>query len=177
MNLTFQLFTGIGCSDPSGCSIIFDKDAVFQYFPSNTSNYFIPLNGDVTFNYSDGTQYVSSATYSNTWINYQDVWKYNVSFDAKVSLNKTFANIKFKDDNKTSDCTLKIKKIENETFVLSTEKASVLFVYGSNFQYNGNNVTSNSNNNIFGFGNRVGSVKTHEVTSTTPLILMFLEKT
>lgn len=178
LNVAFKIFSGIGCSEPNGCSIFFDKDATFQYFPSNSSNYFFTLNGDIDFNYSDESNFKSTPLYtSNNWVDYQDVWRYNVSFDAKVDATKIFAAISLLNNTATtSNSTLKIKKIANETVSVSTEKDSVLFVHGSNFQYNGNNVTSNSVTQVFGYGNRIGASRTHEIVATTPLTLIFLEK-
>jgi hypothetical protein len=176
LKVAVKIFSGIGCSEPNGCSIFFDKDATFHYFPSNNSNYFLTLNGEIDFHYSDGTSFKSVPLYtSNNWLNYQDTWKYDASFDAKVSASQIFASLSIL-NNTAIGTTLKIKKIENETVTLFTDKASALFVYGSNFQYNGNNVTSNSATKMFGYGNNLGSEKTHEIVATTPLTLMFLEK-
>ena len=177
LKLAVKTFSGIGCVNPDGCSIIFDKNTLFQTFPSNTSNYFLTINGAIDFNYSDGTKLTSIPLYtSNNWTSYQDVWKYDTSFDAKISGSSDFVAINLQGNTTTSNCTLQIKKIENESFSFSTDKSSALFVFGTNYQYNGNTVTSNTVNKLSGYGNSLGNTKTHEIVATTPLTLIFLEK-
>ena len=178
LNVAVKLFNGLGCTQEDGCSIFFDKDATFHYFPSNVSNYFITLNGTINFDYSDGSSLTSVPIYnSNSWSDYQDVWRYDVSFDAKINRYSYFLSMSLLNNTTTTaNSTLKIKKIENETFSFSTGNSSVLFVYGLDYQYNGNTVNSNGVNKISAYGNKSGNTKTHEIIATTPLTLIFLEK-
>lgn len=180
---SFQIFNRGNCIIPSGCPLIFDKkdrNSVAQYIPSNTLNYIVVLEGSATTEYSDWRTNTHSFIYnSSSWLEYQDVWRYDTSVNFLLNeSNTTVARIKLLNNSNssifTSDCTLKIRKIENETVEINTDKESNLYVYGYNFSYNG--VAINSSRPVYGYNNKQNNSTTHLIVATTPLKLLFLEK-
>jgi hypothetical protein len=173
---SFRIFDGSKCSIPGKCSIVFDANSTFQYFPSNTHHYLLTLSGSLTFNYYNGSNVVSSEIYSsNAWTDYQEEWQYENPFIAYVNSNTIFACINISNSSLTkADCTLKTKRIENESFSFSTDKESVLFVYGANYSYNGNQHSANTR--VSAYVNETGNIATHTITASTPVSLMYLEK-
>jgi hypothetical protein len=178
IGINFRIFDGSNCSISGGCSIIFDKNAPHQYLPSNNTNYIINLSGTFNISYYDGSVVTCSPIYtSNSWSDYQDVWRYDLPFTAYVNSDTVLAIINIANSSLvTSECSLKIKKIENETVSISTDKDSTLVVHGLNYSYNGENQTPAPSSKIKIFKNDSGNTSTHEIAATTPLTLMFLEK-
>lgn len=172
----FQIFDGSKCSLPGRCLVQFDRNSTFQYFPSNTHNYFLMLNGSLNINYHNGNNVVAVSSYSsNVWVDYQDNWEYSNPFVAYVNSDTLFACINIANNSMTTaDFTLKAKKLENETFSFSTDKESVLFVYGANHSYNGNPHSANARVSVY--VNDAGNTATHNITASTPVSLMYLEK-
>lgn len=178
LSVGFRTFEGTGCPVAEGCSVIFDANSSVQYFPSNTTHYHILLRGELNLKYSDGSaQTIDSIYSSNNWTAYQDIWRYGVGFDGKIQQNSTFAVLSLLNNSATSsECTLQVKTIENETFSFNTDKLSVLFVCGFDHQYNGNTVNANGKFKISGYRNLSGNTTTHEIVATTPITLVLLEK-
>lgn len=178
LNVGFRTFSGANCPVVQGCTISFDSNSSIQYFPSNVSNFLILLDGTLVVDYADGSGTVETPLYkSNNWTQYQDKWKYNVACDAKVLEGATLASISLLNNTATSaNCNLQVKTIQNESFTFSTDKTSVLLIYGSDHVYNGNNINTNGVVKTSGYRNIVGNVATHDIVATGPLTLIFLEK-
>lgn len=173
---SFRVFDGSKCSIPGKCSVVFDANSTFQYFPSNTHNYLLTLSGSLNINYYNSSNVVSSSIYnSNTWTDYQEQWQYDNPFVAYVNSDTIFACISIANSSLTkADCTLKVKKLENESFSFSTDKESVLFIYGANYSYNDNSHSANAKVSVY--KNDAGNTVSHNITASTPISLMYLEK-
>jgi hypothetical protein len=178
ISASFRTIDGSKCTIPGKCSIIFDKNSSFQYFPSNATHFILNLSGTFDISYHDGSVVTSSPIYtSNNWTNYQELWRYDVPFTSFVTKDTVLVCINIANSSLlTSQCTLKVKTIENETYSFSTDKQSTLFVYGLNYNYNDELQSPDKNSKLKVFANALGNTKTHKIDATTPVSLIFLEK-
>lgn len=170
----FTTYTPGNCSVPEGCSITFDPQSQFQYFPSNATNYMLTVDGTVECLYEDNSVYNANIAYSNNWSSYIDSWDYDKSVVVRVN-NGVFLHITTENVN-TSQCTFRAAKIQNESVSHTTDKKTFLYVRGENFLVNGEEKRSSNSNNMFITAYPAGNTTTYTITAnSTPVMVALIE--
>jgi hypothetical protein len=177
---TFKVFGGPGsCSVPEGCTIAFDKDATFQYYPSNTMNYLLAVTGTTSCINEDNDVYLANNLYANTWSSYIEPWDYSKSVRVNPT-NGVFAWITTENVT-TSECTFKAANVVNESISHTSDKKTFLFVYGEDFLIDGEKKTKPDSNNILAAKTFVnvyppGNTVTKTITAnSTPVTVVVIE--
>lgn len=172
----FKTFNG-GC--PGGCFISFNGLSTIQYFPSNTNNYFVVLDGNIRADYGDGSVEVYSNPYSNTWGTYVEPWNYTES----VAMNMMEPNDKFlrviTSNITTSQCTFQAATISNEQITKTSDKKCFVYINGSDYSYsiNGNNQPILSDVRCSVSVMPAGNTNTYLFSSnSTPTTIVFIEE-
>jgi len=144
----FKIYESGNCSvSAEGCTITFDKDATFQYFPSNTMNYLLALAGTTKCTNEDNDVYLANNLYTNTWSSYIEPWDYTKSVNASV-IDGAFVQITTENVT-TSQCTFKAANVVNESISHTSDKKTFLFVYGEDFLVNGEQKLTINSRKIF----------------------------
>ena len=170
----FKTFTPGDCSVPEGCAITFDPQSQFQYFPSNSSNYFLTVNGSVSCIYEDNSVYLANNLYTNSWSSYIEPWDYAKSVNVLID-NGTFLQITTENVS-TSQCTFKAATIINESVSHTSDKKTFLYVRGENFLVDGEEKRSFGSQNSFVITYPPGNTVTFTVTAnSTPVTVVAIE--
>lgn len=170
----FTTFTPGNCSVPEGCSITFDPQSQFQYFPSNSSNYFMTVEGQVSCVYEDNSVYLANNLYTNSWSSYIEPWDYSKSVNVIID-NGTFLQVTTENVS-TSQCTFKAAKITNETISHTGNKKTFLYVRGENFLVDGEEKRSPNTQNTLVTTFPPGNTVSFTVTAnSTPVTVIAIE--
>ena len=170
----FKIYESGNCSvSAEGCTIAFDKDAAFQYFPSNTMNYLLAVAGTTKCTNEDNDVYLANNLYTNTWSSYIEPWDYTKSVNASV-IDGAFVQITTENVT-TSQCTFKAANVVNESISHTSDKKTFLFVYGEDFLVNGEQkLTANSRKtfvDVYHAGNNITKTITANSTPVTVVVI------
>lgn len=162
------------CSAPEGCTVMFDPTAQFQYFPSNSTNYFVVVDGSATCTYDDHSVYTANNLYLNTWSGYIEPWDYSKSVELRVHegafLQIELANVT------TSQCTFRAAKIVNEEISHTSNKKTFLYIRGENFLFNGEPKRVANSTNMYAATIPPGNTVTKTITAnSTPVTVVVIE--
>jgi len=170
----FSLYTPGNCSVSEGCTVTFDVQSQFQYFPSNSTSYCLIVDGTVDCIYEDNSIYVANNLYTNTWSSYIDPWDYSKSVKVLVS-NGSFLRITTENVT-TSQCTFQAARIVNNEVSHTTNKKMFLYVRGENFLVNGEEKRSPNSTNGYIFSHLPGNTATYTVAAnSTPVTVVAIE--
>jgi len=171
----FKIYESGNCSvSAEGCTITFDKDATFQYFPSNTMNYLLAVAGTTKCTNEDNDVYLANNLYTNTWSSYIEPWDYTKSVNASV-IDGAFVQITTENVT-TSQCTFKAANVVNESISHTSDKKTFLFVYGEDFLVNGEQKLTINSRKIFVDVYPAGNTITKTITAnSTPVTVVVIE--
>jgi len=161
----------------ASCSIKFNNDVDLQVFPSNTSNYVLVLDGTLRIDYTDGVKAAYTNSYTSEWTSYKDEWRHDVTWINYGSGNAIVLRIGLHPEYcTTSNTSLKVMCLSSGSVTVPISLNKALLVAGGDFIQNGEQVSSPykivSVRDWDSTGNSY-TISTH----TSPLTLMYLEKT